>query len=765
MTAVSYQVSIAGCVQGQGVRPALAHLANDQGWTGQVSNTSQGVALTLHHVALDATRLEQRLRSAHPALSSAAIRITTANVAAASPSVPFDFRIVTSTAAGPTSVPVPLDIGICPECLAEFQSSDNRRQRHPLISCTRCGPRFSIIQALPYDRARTTLQNFPLCAACEAEYRSATDRRSHAQTVSCCHCGPQVWASDRTGRRAATGDAACQAAAAVLRAGQILALRGIGGYQLLVDATSTPAVSRLRDRKHRPTKPLAVLCRNLDEAAAWGELDSLSRELLTSPANPIVIVPRRFDRDLAAGIHPGLNDIGLMLPTTAVHDRLLELTGRPLVCTSGNLEGAPLVVDVAESLTALSAIADFWLHHDRPIYYGLDDSVIRPMAGRAVTLRCARGLAPLSLSLPTPLPVLALGGFQKSAIAWSNGAQAALGPHIGDLSDLQTRDRWQTSVAQLQELYRLQPEIVAIDGHPDDVTRQLAPRGCRPVTVWHHHAHIVAGMVEQGWLHAAVIGIAADGHGYGPDGTLWGGEVLDVTATGFQRLAALRAYALPGGEAAIREPARLAVALLSQLPELTPPGIAAAAGMTSARVSGLQTVIRLPATPRTSSLGRLFDAISWIVLGPQSPGYLGEPGARLEAVCDPAATGCYRWPIDDRQNIWEIDWRPMLRQVLQDQQRDVPVGIIAERFHRGVAGWMRDVYQRCPPRPLVVSGGVFQNRRLCELLAADWPAHGPPLGLPGQIPPGDGGLAVGQMAIATMRWASGTERNKERDRG
>lgn len=740
----SYQLRIAGAVQGQGIRPALARFAEVQSLTGRVCNTSHGVLLTLHGVCVSAVQLEQQIRAAHPALAAATIFIDDLE-----PATDADFQIDSSTADGATSVPVPRDVAICPQCLSEFHSAGDRRFHHGLINCTACGPRFSIIQTLPYDRSRTTLSDFPLCAACRRDYESPAQLRRHAQTIGCGDCGPQVWVTDRHGRQLAAGDAACRVAALALRERQIVALRGVGGYQLLVDATNEAAVALLRQRKRRSSKPFAVLCRTLSSAEQLGVLDDVARQSLTAPANPIVIVPRRWNLSLAAGIHPGLNDIGLMLPTTAMHDRLLQLTETPLVCTSGNVEGSPLVVEVGEALSELNDIADLQVHHNRPIRHPLDDSVIRPMAGRPVTIRCARGLAPLPLNLTVTEPIVAAGAFQKAAMACANGSQAVLGPYVGDLTDLSTRDRWQQSLYSLLELYQLNPALYVTDGHPDDIARRLLPAGPRFVTVWHHHAHIAAGMLEHDLLDESVIGIAADGQGFGPDGQLWGLEVLEARATGFRRLATMRPYALPGGEAAVFDPGRVAFSLLSQLSDVSALEMADVVGFSSQRLSALSAAIRMKATPWTSSLGRLFDAVAWLILGNQPPGYIGELAARLEAVCDPGATGIYEWELRVEQQPWQLDWRPMLTGLLRDRRQGVCPGMMAERFHRGVANVMRKVYGRCPPRPLVPGGGVFQNRRLCELLAMDWPAHGPKLGLPGIIPPNDSGLAAGQLAIVS----------------
>lgn len=745
----AYEVEIRGFVQGQGVRPALQRLANTRHWTGSVGNTTQGVRLTLGHVEDSVQTVENLIRQCHSALVEATLQLRPIDTTAAS-----TFRISDSTDDHVLAASVPRDAAVCDQCQTEFHDPQNRRFRDPLISCVRCGPRFSALVAMPFDRPHTTLRGFPLCDACESEYRSFDVRRGHSQTMNCPVCGPRVWAEDRRKMTTHVGDEACVFASRALHCGDIVALRGIGGYQLLVDATNDRAVDELRRRKHRATKPFAVLCRTLAEAEALGEWDSCSRRALTAPSNPIVIVPRKAGVYLAASVHPHLSEIGLLLPTTALHARLLELVGRPLVCTSGNVEGTPLSVDADESRSSLAEIADVWLHHDRPIAHPLDDSVVRPLAGRMMTVRCARGLAPLPLSIPHAPPAIALGSYQKSACAYSNGAQSVLGPHVGDLDQIETRRRWEQSLASLQSLYRIEAPQWGVDAHPDDVARSWLPEDTNPVPIWHHHAHLAVGMLEHGWLDRPVMGLAADGQGYGPDGTLWGGEVLQATMVGFSRRASVRRFKLCGGEAAVRDPARLASALLSQLPELPVETISRLTHQDLAWTRSLQTALCSSLSPTTSSLGRLMEGIAWIVLGLESSGYIGEPAVRLDAACDPRASGTYRWRVDDSCQLWELDWRPVLRALLDDLHRGETPGVIAERFHRGLVECIIDLRTRCPALPWVFSGGVFQNRRLCELLAERWPSSGLPLGLPGAIPPNDGGLAAGQLAILSAQWTA-----------
>jgi hydrogenase maturation protein HypF len=664
------------------------------------------------------------------------------------------FSIEPSTTDANLATPVPRDVAICAACLRETETPENLRHRYGLTSCATCGPRYSLMKAMPFDRARTTLQNFPLCEACQREYHESTDRRRHAQTMACPACGPQVWASDSRGQRLAVGDDAVVLAARALLDGRILALRGVGGYQVMVDATNDRAVGDLRRRKRRPSKPLAVLCRSIETARSLADLDGVSEQELRSLANPIVLVPRRCGNGLAANVSPHLLDIGILLPTTAIHARLAELADRPLVCTSGNRDGEPLAAFVDEANRTLGDVADVFLHHDREIVHPIDDSVVRPMAGRAVTLRCGRGLAPLPLTLAGP-PTLALGAQIKSALAWSNGRQTGLGPHVGDLQDISTRARWTDHIAAMTSLYDLDDATFVADAHPDGYPLQWAEATGRGVIpVWHHHAHVVAGMVEHGWHDRTVLGIAADGTGLGPDGTLWGGEILRANVAGFERVAHVRTFMLPGGEAAINEIWRAAVSVASQLDGFSDDAFSHIIRVPSAVIQGVLQACRSRLSPVTSSLGRLFDVAACLILGLTQASHEGEAAMRLEAACDPTADGEYRWSVVPGAPI-ELDWRLALQSMLSDRQRGEAPGVMAERFHRGVAAAMIDAVravaqrQATPPgTPVVLSGGVFQNRRLIELLVTEWPTECGPLGLPGRIPPNDGGLAAGQLAIA-----------------
>jgi hydrogenase maturation protein HypF len=761
-------ITLAGRVQGIGLRPAVARWAHELHLAGSVSNTPRGVQILVEGPASTLERFVQGLRDRLPPTAQVEEMESTSVL----PQGLTVFTIAPGADAGRLAARVPPDQVVCSACLADTQSA-NRRAAYAFTSCADCGPRYSIIEAMPYERAQTSMAAFALCAACRGEYESPADRRFHAQTTACPRCGPRLWCGDGSGKVVASADGAMLAAASAIGSGQIVAVRGLGGYQLVVDATSPPAVERLRQRKRRHGKPLAVMAGSLEEARRLAQLSVAEQELLTSPAGPIVVAAARAGSPVAAAVHPGLDTIGVMLPTTPLHWLLLRACRRPLVVTSGNLEGEPLAYWQEEALRQLHGVADLWLEHDRPIRRPIDDSVVRVIADRPATVRLARGYAPLPLRLEARQPTLAMGGQQKAALALTNGTQAVLGPHIGDLDTLASRERLLEQVAALTELYAVRPERSATDQHPDYFATQwaLAKFGTTE-TVQHHHAHIVVGMLEHGWLDHEVLGVAFDGTGYGADGTIWGGEFLRATATGFRRVAHLRPFRLPGGERAAREPWRVAVSLVKQAvgadeasrlafpptASLSPEG----RGGDSCDCARLLPIIRSPRfSPLTSSAGRLFDGVAALALGVSHCQFEGQAAMMLEAACTTDEQGSYPMPISAGQPR-EVDWRPLIAAALRDRAAGVEPGIIAMRFHRGLAMAVASLCRAYAPLPIVLGGGVFQNRALVELIVEELAGSGQPLGLPGLIPVNDGGLAAGQLAVATARRSQKLRRRQKR---
>ena len=733
-----------GCVQGIGVRPAIARLAEELALAGCVSNESFGVAIRVEGPVERLDQFRDRLAAALPqAATLTGIHEETAPLHQAD-----SFHIVASPPGSPISTPVPRDVAACRDCLQEVFSADRRRGRYPFTTCTQCGPRYSLIDTMPWERSQSAMQAFSMCRDCRTEFESPQDRRFHAQTNACAACGPCVWLVNAAGERVASADDAVRQAVAAVRDGRILAVKGLGGYQLLCDATSARAVRELRRRKGRPSKPLAVMVENAAQAQALAAMSQDEMAVLRDRTNPILLVRRRPGTSLSAIVSPGLDTVGLLLPTTPLHALLLRETQRPLVATSGNREGEPLEYQADRALARRGGVADVALHHDRAVLRPVDDSVVRRMAGRAVTIRCARGLAPLPLPASTQHQILAVGGHQKAAIALTNGAQAVLGPHIGDLGSTASRERFVAEVSRALALYGAQPELVVHDLHPDYFTTTYAGEfGVPTLPVQHHHAHVAAAMLEHGWLGRTVLGVAFDGTGYGTDGRIWGGEFLLADVGSFERVGTLRPFPLVGGEVAVREPWRIAVALVQDACGADTTRTLAALGIDWPRPGPLLDVLARPhLSPQTTSVGRLFDGIAALVLGLSDATYEGEPAMRLEAAADSHADGAFEIPVTDEQPF-QLDWRPLVRAVLADVTAGVAPGAIAMRFHRGLAQAIVNVAARYSDVPLVLAGGVFQNALLTELCARRLGNRAAGLGLPGAIPPNDGGLAAGQLAI------------------
>ncbi len=742
----AFRFILTGRVQGLGVRPAIYNLAQSLGLGGAVRNTSRGVEIEVEGRQLEPARFEQSLANSLP-VGSQLESLTTELI---QPTGRHDFKIIEQKSVGQIVARVPPDVSICQACLAELNDSNDRRFRYPFISCTACGPRYSIINEMPYERYLSTMDQFVFCSPCRDEYTSPADRRFHAQTNACPVCGPELWSADARQRVSGRRDGAIKAAVSAIHSGQIVALRGLGGYQLLVDATNEKAVRRLRERKRRRSKPLAVMVQSVDQAKLLAQLDQTERNALSDQSNPIVICTAKSDANIASSIYLHLHCLGLMLPTTPLHALLTQDAARPLVCTSGNLDGDPLQHEVYAAEQHLADVADLWLHHDRPIAQPIDDSVVRVIAGRPVTIRLARGLAPLPLDLPLRTPMLALGGYLKTAVALSNGAQSILGPHVGDHETLATRERFLTHFSELQRLYQFQPQTLVHDMHPEYFSTTWANQQAVPChAVQHHHAHVVAGMLEHGWLDRTVMGVSWDGTGFGPDETIWGGEFLISRADRFTRFATFRRFCLPGGESAIHQPWRIAMGLVSEA--MGTDHAVRILGDDAGRTLVLKLLNNRRFSPLTTSVGRLFDAVGVIALGIDEADFDGDVAMRLEAAADRAIRDRYHFALQvNKGQPMELDWRPMIVDLVADRDAGVDASSMSMKFHRALAWAIVQVCRRRPQLPTVLSGGVFQNRLLTELVCEFWEGQ-QPLGTPGIIPPNDGGLAVGQLAVAAAR--------------
>ena len=750
------RIQVQGVVQGVGFRPFVYRLATELALGGWVQNRPEGVLIEIQGPAPALTEFQVRLRSQRPR-AAAFHRLQAGPAAEEEGAGPF--RILPSEAAGDRRPSIPADLATCPECAAEIRDPWARRHRYPFTNCTACGPRYTIIAALPYDRPRTAMAGFPLCPACAEEFQDPLDRRFHAQPVACPDCGPRLAFRGPKGP-GPEGEAALAAALELLRKGGILAMKGLGGYQLLADARSGPALERLRKRKGREEKPFAVMFPDFRSLAAACVADPAARTELEGPAAPILLLPRREGADLAGAVAPGNPDLGAFLPYTPLHHLLLGDFGGPLVCTSGNRSEEPMAIGDAEALERLGDLADGFLTHDRAVLRPLDDSVGRLEGGRLRLLRRARGFAPLPLAMDGP-DLLALGGHTKSTLTLLAGGQAVVSQHLGDLDSPQGLALLERTAADLLAFLEAGPRRLACDLHPDygstRVAEALAQRlGLPLIRVQHHHAHVAAALAEHG-LAGPVLGLAWDGSGFGGDGTVWGGEALVVDTGGFRRAGHLRTFPLPGGERAVREPRRSALGLCLEL--LGEPGPAAAAFTPAELVVLKQASERGVNAPRCSSIGRLFDAVASLAGLRTGAGFEGQAAMALEfeARQSPAA-GAYPFPLIEGQ----ADPGPLIQVLLADLRRGEPLPAIARRFHAALAGLALAFAEDAGLEQVVLTGGCFQNRLLAELCERRLAARGFRVIRPARYPANDGGISLGQAWVASRPQTGDHRDNRER---
>jgi hydrogenase maturation protein HypF len=749
-------LTVHGVVQGVGFRPFVHAAATARGLTGWVRNRTDGVRI---EVEGPEPAVEDFVR-ALPREAPPAARIERVEVSEVPPRYEQAFRILGSDPGAPPRPTVPADLATCQECLTEVASPGERRFRYPFTNCTRCGPRWTIIESLPYDRPRTSMRGFAPCPDCEAEYRNPTDRRFHAQPIACPRCGPRVFLLAPDGSRRGEDEAALREAVETVRAGRVLALRGLGGFHLLVDATSPEAVMLLRQRKRRPEKPFAVMFPSLQVLRSVCEVSPEEAAVFSSPVAPILLLRRRApggaEVSVAEAVAPGNPWLGALLPYTPLHGLLLEAVGRPLVCTSGNLSDEPICIDSEEALARLGEVADRFLVHDRPIVRPVDDSVARMTREGLQVLRRARGYAPLPLSLPGAPCLLGLGGQLKATVALSVGEQVVVGQHLGDLGSVEGSRLLERTAEDLLRLLEARPVALACDLHPDYVSTRLAERfsgewGVPLVRVQHHHAHVAACMAEHG-LSGPVLGLAWDGAGLGTDGTLWGGEALVVEGAGFRRVAHLRPFSLPGGERALREPRRAALGLLHEVE-----GAGAVMHLREAFSAREGEVLmamleRGFQSPRTTSMGRLFDAIAALSGIRMQVGFEGQAAMALEFAAGEGEAEPYPLPLRDGAPA-VADWEPLVRALLSDRERGVPSPLMAARFQASLAMLAESISVRVGLPRVVLSGGCFQNLRLLGDVQARLRARGFEVFSPRQYPPNDGGLSLGQVAVAARGYA------------
>jgi len=783
------RVEVEGTVQGVGFRPFVYRLARELELAGWVHNTMDGVVIEVEGSSQAVEMFLGRLWSETPAAAC----VESVNQRIIPVLKETDFAICSSTERGRRALAIPPDLTTCADCLRELADPSDRRFRYPFLTCTQCGPRYSLLTQMPYERRHTTMNGFQLCSACQTEYDTKDDRRFHAESIACPNCGPHVQLWDEEGCETEHGEEALRQAEDLLLAGSIVAVKGLGGFQLWVDAGSQEAVRRLRTKKQRPDKPFAVLFPSLNAAREYCVLSSEEEVLLSSPRAPIVLVHQRQAISLAEAVAPGHPYLGVMLPTTPLHHLLMQDLQRPMVATSGNRSDEPIVTDEREAPVRLRGIADAFLVHDRPIARPVDDSVVRVVDDgfnptdreasdkpktNVLILRRARGYAPQAIRLRGSIaeqsgqkPILAVGGHLKNTVALLCENRVWLSQHLGDLSTLEADAAFRQAVEDLQQLFQVKPQRIACDTHPDyrstHFAHELAADLSVPlVSVQHHHAHVASCMAEHG-LDGEVLGVAWDGAGYGNNGQVWGGEFLIAGYERFTRFAHLRPFRLPGGDAAMREPRRSAAAVLweiigEQMPAYQLPSWDAARdereGLAELLRSGL-------ASPWTTSMGRLFDAVAsltglrhrtsfegqaamaveFAAVQAQSPGENVEPGYPMVLLESDAPGGSQT-----------LDWRPTIHAMLEDLGKGVHPEYIAVRFHSGLAAGLVRVAQAAGLPRVVLSGGCFQNGLLLSLARQRLEEAGFVVYSHSLVPPNDGGLSLGQAVIAAC---SATQRN------
>ena len=781
---------LTGLVQGRGLRSRIASLANGFQLSGSVRNTRHGVFVhvmgsenslqdfccQLDDLLSTSGGCQRQPDSAWPESTSTGFQIIEAAASDAANAVDDSSACGDKAGRGThLSAPVPVDLRICRRCLEELTDSEHRRFGWALNGCSDCGPRYSILNSMPWERSATVMAPWLICADCAAEFQSLNDRRGHSQAIGCPNCGPQILQTDT--------DSPWNRLADLLRAGELLLLKGIGGFQLLCDATSELAVRKIRHLKQRYGKPLAVMI--LSEEWVCDHISPAEQQSLKSRENPIVILSGSPIPGLAPSVTGGLKSQGVFLPSSGMHFQLLQAMQRPLVVTSANTESEPIINEDHEIQTLTQASECRLLIHERRIIRPVDDSVVRVISNQPVTIRPGRGLTPMILPLSTRHCLLATGGQQKVTVSLSNGAQAVMGPHLGDLETISGRARFMQQVQGLLNLYETTPALIVHDLHPDYFTVNWAlQQNCRTMAVQHHHAHIVAGMLEHG-LSEQVLGIAFDGSGFGPDGTIWGGEFLLADRQQYQRAGYLRPFGLAGGEAAIREPWRVAVALLAAaFPEMDAndvckllsgsTGIPAdhSRSRSPQAVHQIQALLKSGAAVLTSSMGRLFDGVACLILGITKANFEGAPAMMLEEASrefqghGSAAPSDLLTTKDAVSDVWklshtasasgiespiEADWRPLVRRIVHLLRQGTPTAQLAWIFHHNIARLIVEFAERIPKYPVVLSGGCFQNRPLVEMVMSGLAERGRQVVMPCRIPPNDGGLSAGQLAIAAAR--------------
>ena len=760
-------VRVEGIVQGVGFRPFVYSLATRLGLAGLVGNDVAGVFAEVEGPAAAVRQFLLALEQDAPPLA----RIERVSTQALQPDGSSGFSIAPSDATGQRSTLVSADTAPCDDCLRELADPADRRFGYPFINCTNCGPRFTIVRDVPYDRALTTMAGFAMCAQCAAEYHDPADRRFHAQPTCCPACGPRLALTDAAGTPL-PGDP-ITAAVRLLRQGQVLAIKGVGGYHLAVDARNESAAAALRERKHREDKPFAIMVADVAAARELCEVDEAAGSLLTSSRRPIVLLPRRPSAgqgsagqpgaDVALAVAPGNRHLGVMLPYTPLHHLLLGLAVGPIVLTSGNSSDEPIVYADADAVPRLGGIADAFLTHDRAIHIRTDDSVVRSFRGRTAVMRRSRGYVPepLPLGIRARRPILACGAELKNTFCLAKGDRAFVSQHIGDLENFETLRSFTEGIEHFRRLFDITPEVVAHDLHPEYLSTKYAAEliGLELTGVQHHHAHIASCIADNG-EHGPVIGVAFDGTGYGTDGTIWGGEFLIAGLAGFERAGHLAGVPLPGGPAAIRQPWRMAAAYLdAAYPDGPPEGLAVERRNERRWDNVISMARRGLNSPVTSSAGRLFDAAAAILGVRDLINYEGQAAIELEQLADPAETGSYQAAIDQsgtgQGGLLRVRGADLIRGVTDDLAVGVEIGVISARFHNGVAAVIEAgcllLRERHGLATVALSGGVFQNQLLLNRTVHALERSGFRVLVHSRVPCNDGGISFGQAVVAAAR--------------
>jgi hydrogenase maturation protein HypF len=746
------RIQIRGTVQGVGFRPWVYRLAQGLGIRGRVRNDPQGVTIDAFGAQAEIDAFIQRLRiDAPPSARLANLRSTPI------PDDPVEgFLIESSDLLGSKVLSIPPDLATCPECEAEVRDPRDRRYRYAFTNCTTCGPRFTIATGIPYDRASTTMSKFRMCSACQREYEDIEDRRFHAQPNACPDCGPRLSLVRLDGGADQTSDP-LRTATTLLARGSVVAIKGLGGFHLACDASNAAAVRVLRERKHRDERPFAVMVADLDAAKQIAEISGLEEELLMAPERPIVLLSRRREASLAPEVSPDTPLVGLFLPYTPLHHLLLEAVCRPLVMTSANVSDEPICKDNDEAVRRLEGMADAILLHDREIAIRCDDSVARMIAGMPTIMRRSRGFVPRPFYLARPVsrPVLACGAHLKNTFCIASGDTAYFGPHIGDLETVAALEFFEEAIESMQTILGVRPEVIAHDLHPGYLSTRyaMARNDAVKVGVQHHHAHVVSAMAEHG-EQGPVLGVAYDGTGFGQDGTSWGGEFLLCAADRFERLATFRPVRLPGGNLAMREVWRIAFALLHDAFEGSPP-IDALPLFRNVAPQAIRVVSQMIErglnAPQARGVGRYFDAFGALALSRPVSTYEGQVALAWDHAANEAVREAYPFALDRSETPNEVDLRPTVRAAVDDLLSEAPPGDVSARFHntlvRITVGVLEGLLAELGNMPVALTGGVFQNARLTAGILENLSSK---IGIlqHGEVPPGDGGIALGQALIA-----------------